>query len=438
MLNCTPEALKPTVCCIYNGPDEVPEEYIGCIRNHDLGFEAFLGDDSLGVSADEDAAFNAFHACWDKIVRPNGGDAPAANPTLAARLAYAERGWDSFPADLRGKDKKSYKAAKHSNGAKWGKTRDPAQIRRDFQRWPEAGVGIATGAESGIFITETDTPEGHNVDGEAGLRELEANHDPLPDTLMAISPSGSKHRYYKHPGGGIKIVSRSVAPGVDVKGDGGMVIAPPSVRGDGEYRWLNDLPIADAPQWLIDLITAKGNGKSQSKERPKIETAEAFKGLDPGQGLGQGVEYPTADIEQIRAAFAVIPNDNLGWDDWNKGGMALFSATNGSDDGLAVFHAWSSKSKKYDKQRTDDKWAAYKTCPPERIGAGSIFHWANEAAPGWEQERRAKQIAENIKIGDDVTEPLLPQIMTLKEMHERLVFIGSTGGVADLITGRVR
>ena len=53
-------------------------------------------------------------------------------------------------------------------------------------------------------------------------------------------------------------------------------------------------------------------------------------------------------------------------------------------------------------------------------------------------ERRAKQIAENIKIGDDVTEPLLPQIMTLEEMRMRLVFVGSIGVVADIITGRVR
>jgi hypothetical protein len=53
-------------------------------------------------------------------------------------------------------------------------------------------------------------------------------------------------------------------------------------------------------------------------------------------------------------------------------------------------------------------------------------------------QRRAEQIAENIKIGDDVAEPMLPQIMTLEEMHKRLMFIGSSGIVADLVTGRVR
>src|SRR5262249_21980142 len=75
-----------------------------------------------------------------------------------------------------------------------------------------------------------------------------------------------------------------------------------------------------------------------------------------------------------------------------------------------------------------------KTCP----------HWGQINSPlalawrQWERERRARHIAENIKIGDDVTEPLLPQVMTLKEMLIRLVFIGSTGAVADRRTGRIR
>src|SRR5262249_14058204 len=107
-------------------------------------------------------------------------------------------------------------------------------------------------------------------------------------------------------------------------------------------------------------------------------------------------EEPQAPIEQIRAAFAVIPNDDLGWEDWNNRGMALFRATAGSDDGLAIFHAWSSKSKKkYNAQRTDDKWAAYQSCPPTEIGVGSIFYWANEASPGWDDEQADDQLGED-------------------------------------------
>src|SRR5262249_10303669 len=99
------------------------------------------------------------------------------NPRLAAALDYAaNRGWDVFPADIsfdeetRKFNKKSYKSAEHSGGAKWGKTRDPKQIKKDFKRWPQANVGLPTGKDNGFWVTETDTPKGHNVDGEASLR----------------------------------------------------------------------------------------------------------------------------------------------------------------------------------------------------------------------------------------------------------------------------
>ena len=118
---------------------------------------------------------------------------------LAAALRYAERGWKIFPVPWG--TKKSHKSAEHSGGLKWGMTSDPAEIRRDFKRWPKAGVGLPTGVENGFFVVEADTPKGHKIDGLAGLKALEDEHGPLPDTLMAESPSGSLHRYYKLPGG---------------------------------------------------------------------------------------------------------------------------------------------------------------------------------------------------------------------------------------------
>jgi predicted P-loop ATPase len=314
---------------------------------------------------------------------------------LAAALHYAtERGWDVFPAPP-GK-KKSYKSAEYSGGAKWGKTRDPKQIRRDFTHWKDANVGIPTGKDNGIWGIEADTLKGHNVDGIAELRKLEAKHGPLPVTLMAESPSGSRHRLFNWPKGvEIRNSTSAIAPGVDVRGEGGMVIAPPSMRADGVYRWLNDAPIADAPQWLIDAAVAassKGNGKdSGTQSPPRLEIAEAFKGL-PLKNLGEGIEPRTASIEQIRAAFAVIPNNdtnpgnNTNWHEWNTRGMAIYRATAGSDDGFAIFDAWSRKSKKYyNKQKTIERWEDYKGCPPTIITFGSIHHWANQAAPGWEE-----------------------------------------------------
>lgn len=247
-------------------------------------------------------------------------------------LAYAARGWFVFPAEFDGPNKKSHKAAKYSNGRAWGATTNAVQIQRDFKRWPDA-IGIVTGPKSGIFVVEADTPDGHNVDGIASLRALEAKHGALPESLMAITPSGSLHYYFKWPAGAtIKSSTSKIGTGVDVLGGGGMVVAPPSIRpGKGAYRWLNANAIADAPQWLIELVTA---GDSDA---PHVSNGE-----------------PEADPALLAAAMAALPNDAVHADkpagvtqrEYNIIGMACFAAFGGSAEGFAAFDAWARKSKK--------------------------------------------------------------------------------------------
>ena len=190
-------------------------------------------------------------------------------PIVDHAIYYAlEPGWAVFPAPPG--TKKSYKSADHSDGRAWGATKGTDEIKRDFERWPDANVGVVTGAISGIFVLEADTKDGHDIDGIASLAELEAEHEPLPATRQAESPSGSIHYYFNHPGFLIKNSASAIADGVDVRGDGGMVIAPPSAKpGKGSYRWRNDLPIADAPQWLLDRILA-------GKEKPESISQRAL------------------------------------------------------------------------------------------------------------------------------------------------------------------
>ena len=304
---------------------------------------------------------------------------------LDAALQYAGRGWPVFPADSSG-EKKSHKSSKHSNGHAWGKTTDATQIRCDFKRWPRANVGIATGAETGLFVMETDTIEGHNVDGAAALRALEAEHGALPDTLMAESPTGSVHRYFNHPRGDTKIRSFTLKPGIDVKGDGGMVIAPPSLRpGKGEYRWLNNNIIINAPRWLLERVTSNEATPTPNEEKE-------------------------AEIERVIAALAIIPNgDDVDRAAWVIVGMATFAATRGSDDGFAAFDAWSRRHKTYNARHTATAWKSFK---PESIGAGSLFHLAEQAWPGWQDDPRADTIitefAHALPEQRDVTQQIQP------------------------------
>lgn len=226
---------------------------------------------------------------------------------LQAALAYAAQGLAVFPCPPDAK--KSYKCAAHSNGRPWGATVDPEEIRQDFRRWPNARVGIVTGAISGVVVVETDTVEGHGVDGAAAIAELEAEHGRLPNTLAAISPSGSVHSYFQHPGAGIKIKcsASEIGAGIDVRGDGGMVVAPPSVNPDGrQYRWLNRLPFAPMPAWLVELTREKPRPIPTISQRALAAIRRPINGARSVNGSGDA--YGAASLEyEIDALASTAP-----------------------------------------------------------------------------------------------------------------------------------
>jgi hypothetical protein len=210
----------------------------------------------------------------------------------------------------------------------------------------------------------------------ASLERLQENYSKLPDTLMGRSPSGSLHHYFKHPGPEFKVKSLDNFivgyPGIDCKGDGGMVVAPPTKRSDGGvYEWVNDLPIAEAPQWLLAMVTETATQPDDPTDDDDAEMS----------------------VEEAMAAVEVIPNDDLEWNDWNDRGMAIFRATGGK--GFAAFDTLSQKSSKYHARRTLEKWRAYYTSPPKEIGAGSLIYWANEADPEW-RVRYTKKVFDDL------------------------------------------
>ena len=288
---------------------------------------------------------------------------------LEAALSYVARGWEVFPVPPN--SKKSYKSREYS-GDKWGKTRDAATVKEDWQRWPQAGIGLPTGHVSGFWVVEADTPQGHNVDGIAAMAALEAEHGALPPTLQAISPSGSIHWYFGWPASftdEIRNSTSTVAPGLDVRGQGGMVVAPPTVRRGRAYAWLNDNAIVDAPRWLVDAAVAASS--RQRQRRDNSGDAE--------------VNSSVADIERIVAALDVIPNETPSWQEWCRMGMAVYRATGGSEAGFDAFDTWSQKWRGYDAANTRERWESFHRSPPTEVGAGTIFYMANEACPGWDR-----------------------------------------------------
>jgi hypothetical protein len=127
---------------------------------------------------------------------------------------------------------------------------DPATIERWWRRWPTANVAIRTGAVSGLIVLDVDPDHG----GDDSLDALLRDHGPLPPGAVVRTGSGGRHFYFAHPGGVIRNdAGRRLGPGLDIRGDGGYVIAPPSRHTNGaSYRWDSpDRQIPEAPGWLV-------------------------------------------------------------------------------------------------------------------------------------------------------------------------------------------
>jgi Protein of unknown function (DUF3631)/Bifunctional DNA primase/polymerase, N-terminal/Primase C terminal 2 (PriCT-2) len=302
----------------------------------------------------------------------------------AAQRYITEFDWHVFPADLSWNDDKNkynkksrWKDEYSKSGLKWGMTQDLDEFKKGLAKWPPA-VGIPTGSINNFWVCETDTKEGgHGANGEETFQKLIAERGALPDTRRARSPSGSIHYYFSWPTDGgppIKNTTSKIGPGIDTRGEGGMVAAPPSVRGDGKYELINDNPILPAPDWLVAL--ARGASRSTSSDSASTTPNHP---ADP------------ADIDRCAAMLAVITNplppaDDRpgGWEDWNAVGMAIYLVVGGSDDGLGLYKAWSAKcADKNDDDNTAAKWNEYHSYPPTRTGEGKLTKLANEANRCW-------------------------------------------------------
>jgi hypothetical protein len=299
------------------------------------------------------------------------------NPRLEAALAYAKFGFSVFPVNIT--TKRPHKAGRHSNGQRWGATRDPKIINRDFRKWPDAAIGIPTGIDNKIFVVEADTPQGHDVDGIVNLQALIDANGPLPITRMARSPSGSIHYFFVHPRKGLVRNSASaLAPGVDVRGEGGMVIVVPSVKpGVGEYTWLNKAGFKYAPPWLVKLVTEQAvNYQPGDPNAPFSKIAEALD-LLPNDATSQWM---------ITDANGVVIKEYKGWDGWNTIALSIYRATSGSDEGFKIFDRWCQKNKiKYNENDAWRTWyKRFPSCPPITITVATLFAIVDDECPGWQ------------------------------------------------------
>jgi Bifunctional DNA primase/polymerase, N-terminal len=181
-------------------------------------------------------------------------------------------------------------------------TTDTRAVASWWERWPDANLALATGSASGVAVIDVDVPRGdHSL-----ARLLEAGYE-LPETSAVRTGSGGMHLYYSEPelpvgnSAGRLPGAELELPGVDLRGEGGYVVAPPSLHVSGSsYRWIEgEAGLAPAPGWL------------RPREEVRISEPARAGIVTPGSSTPYGLAALTGELEELRSAPEGTRNHTL-------------------------------------------------------------------------------------------------------------------------------
>lgn len=201
-------------------------------------------------------------------------------PTIDDALSYARAGWPIFPLHtiVDGKctcrnGSECHSPGKHprnSHGHNEG-TADEGQIKRWWKQWPNSNIGLWC---KGLIVVDVDPRNG----GDLSLEDLFAAKAGKYgfNTLTALTGGGGHHYIFSAPDD--KGYDCKPVPGIEIKSNGGLIVISPSVHISGRnYQWEDDtVPIAPAPQWLINLIDQPAKQATRPAFTGKPLDLEAF------------------------------------------------------------------------------------------------------------------------------------------------------------------
>lgn len=169
----------------------------------------------------------------------------------SAALEYSTYGFAVFPVKARNKRPLIEHGFKDA-------TQDNRQIKSWWKKWPDANIGIATGqASGGLLVIDLDVDEEKGKNGLEELRDWEQEHGALPDTWRSITGRGGYHLFYFSSE---KVKSTTnLYPGIDIRGEGGYIVAPPSIHENGNaYTWEqgpgNEITIAEVSDTIREFL----------------------------------------------------------------------------------------------------------------------------------------------------------------------------------------
>lgn len=142
-----------------------------------------------------------------------------------------------------------------------------SDIIKELWSKSDYNIGILTGADGeNIVVIDCDIKEDINgVDNF--IKFIDEKKIILPNTLTATSGRGGKHYYFRSKSSNIKSGTNIFDKGIDIRANGGFIIAPPSLHPNGNrYSWDNSSTIADLPEQLESIIIEYQNSTNLKKD----------------------------------------------------------------------------------------------------------------------------------------------------------------------------
>src|SRR5579872_22222 len=378
-----------------------------------------------------------------------------ADELRQAAIAYAKAGYPIFSVKPHDKIPSTIHGFKDA-------TTNLAQIENWWTQTPSANIGLPTGAISGLFVLDIDAKN----NGQETLAQLEKKHGSLPITPRASTGGGGTHVCLKYPGFHIKSTV-GIAPGIDIRGDGGYIVVPPSIHSSGnQYTWkvsLLEMPLAEPPQWVLDLVSTPkpkpktpGLGPDLFCEGERNAKLTSMAGKLKNQGLSSEELFDSLlAINQTRC-IPPLPECELeaivgSSEDWDGPPSAILMPQ--TDAGNAEYFAslyqdclcydhkhsrwmvW--RGNWWEKDRTQEVWQRAKEAARIRQKHATLIHGekAQHAFLNWTKcsENRSK-IEACLQIA--TTQAPLANPGTRWDTEQML--LGVSNGVIDLTTGQFR